>query len=248
MNTTAEGREAHYSGAHNVANATPEERAKWAEVCAYCARIALLEGAAPRRTYEGGPSYSVGPRTARGPRTGERLTTAKPVSEKQVGFLKKLLGEKDLTGTAYPSWDDAVIANLTSRDASAAIDQLLTLPRKPYRPVTDPYKEAADPEVTEDGMYQDPATETIFKVQIAKQGSGKLYAKKLVVEGEEGDYTASFEYAPGAIRKIRPEWKMTLEQAAKFGALYGVCCVCGRDLTDEGSIAAGIGPICAGRF
>jgi hypothetical protein len=96
-------------------------------------------------------------------------------------------------------------------------------------------------------MYQDPEG-VIYKVQIAKQGSGNLYAKKLVVEGEEGDYTASFEYAAGAIRKIRPEWKMTREQAAKFGQLYGVCCVCGRDLTDEGSIAAGIGPICAQGF
>lgn len=35
---------------------------------------------------------------------------------------------------------------------------------------------------------------------------------------------------------------------AKYGSLYGICCVCGRTLTDESSIAAGIGPICSQKF
>jgi hypothetical protein len=40
---------------------------------------------------------------------------------------------------------------------------------------------------------------------------------------------------------------MSAEQAAEFGALYGICCNCGRDLTDETSIFHGYGPVCAAR-
>lgn len=90
-----------------------------------------------------------------------------------------------------------------------------------------------------DGLYR-MADGTIAKVQIAKNGSGNLYAKRLVV-GE------GFAYEPGLIRRLTADMRMTLEEAAEFGKLYGVCCVCGRDLTDEASIAAGIGPVCAGR-
>lgn len=56
-----------------------------------------------------------------------------------------------------------------------------------------------------------------------------------------------FQYEQGAIHHIQAEWRMTLEQAKEFGVLYGTCMVCGRTLTDERSIAAGIGPICAGK-
>jgi hypothetical protein len=41
---------------------------------------------------------------------------------------------------------------------------------------------------------------------------------------------------------------MSLEEAKAFGRLYGVCVRCGATLTDEQSIEAGIGPVCAGRF
>jgi hypothetical protein len=96
-------------------------------------------------------------------------------------------------------------------------------------------------QVTE-GMYRKDGT--IFKVQRAVNGSGNLYAKVLVVDGPgEG----RFEYAPGAIRRLDVTDAMTREEAAEFGHLYGVCCVCGRTLTDERSIADGIGPVCAGR-
>ena len=95
-------------------------------------------------------------------------------------------------------------------------------------------------QVTE-GMYQAPDG-AIFKVQVAKLGSGHLYAKRLVVDEE--DRTVSFEYLKGGLRLIKAEWRMTVEQAAAFGKLYGICCVCGKDLTDEKSIAAGIGPVC----
>ena len=96
--------------------------------------------------------------------------------------------------------------------------------------------------VTE-GMYRTPE-DVIYKVVKAVHGSGRLYAQRLVIEGTSG----RFEYAGGAIRSLRAEWKMTLEQAKEFGSLYGFCVRCGATLTDDVSIKAGIGPICAGRF
>jgi len=108
--------------------------------------------------------------------------------------------------------------------------------------------------VTEDGMYRNPWNGDIFKVQWNKaaQQSGaapRLYAKKLEVIGtpEDGDAEGTFVYAPGAFKLLRASWRMTLDEAKEFGALYGVCCRCGRTLTDEGSIADGIGPVCAGK-
>lgn len=99
--------------------------------------------------------------------------------------------------------------------------------------------------ITEDGMYM--MGDHIFKVQFAVHGSGRLYAKRLVPPTAYAE-KATFEYAPGIVKQLTPEHKMTLEQAKEFGALYGTCCVCGRTLTNEGSIENGIGPICASKF
>ncbi len=59
-----------------------------------------------------------------------------------------------------------------------------------------------------------------------------------------------FQKIVGAVKLLERQGgrKMTLEEAEEFGALYGFCCRCGRTLTDENSIEAGIGPVCAGKF
>jgi hypothetical protein len=96
-----------------------------------------------------------------------------------------------------------------------------------------------------DGLYRSPDG-AVFKVQKAVHGSGNLYAKRLEVDPESR--TGTFVYEPGAIRRIDPAWRMTKEDAIAFGALYGCCCACGRTLTDEKSIEAGIGPVCGRKF
>lgn len=99
------------------------------------------------------------------------------------------------------------------------------------------------------GMYRNPSSGAIYKVQKAVHGSGHLYAKRLVQVSPEGsgDPAAYFEMERGAIFKIDLSWRMTLAEAKEYGALYGVCCRCARTLTDEGSIEAGIGPVCASK-
>lgn len=102
----------------------------------------------------------------------------------------------------------------------------------------------ADHQQLEDGMYQ--LEGEIFKIQHAVHGSGHQYAKRLVQNDNqvEGRNNWHFVYAPGVVRQLRPSHRMTIEQARQFGALYGTCCVCGATLTNEKSIAKGIGPVC----
>ena len=164
-------------------------------------------------------------------------TSFKPATDKQLALICKLATERDWVNA--PCWDaimdmssgDASDKVYSTREASAAIDALFDSPK-----IAQPVSASSEP-VT-DGMYL--MSGVVYKVQIAKQGSGNLYAKRLTENG--------FEYAPGIVRKLSVSNRMTLEEAKQYGALYGVCCVCARDLTDENSIAAGIGPVCAGKF
>lgn len=168
-------------------------------------------------------------------RTAEgEVRTSDLATEAQVRLLQALVGPQ----TDLP-------ADLTRTDASKLIDGLKAAGRTPQEVRT------SGPDL-EDGMYR-LATGEVYKVQTAVHGSGRQYAKKLVAldeprELKRGTRTHEFAYEAGAIRKLTAADRMTLEQAAEFGALYGTCACCGLTLTDEKSIAAGIGPKCAEKF
>lgn len=202
-------------------------------------------GTFPRRTLDaitGGSAHTVS--KGRASRLIEVLTRQPKIqtqdevrgpaaSEAQMSFLRTLCEEQ---GQEVPE-------NPTKAEASARISELLE--NRKGGQVRTPAKTSG---VTEDGMYQ-TADGSVYKVQIAKQGSGRLYAKKLTeYKREDGTSEWSFEYAAGAIHRLKAADKMTLEQAQEFGKLYGVCCRCAADLTDEDSIARGMGPICAGKM
>lgn len=99
-------------------------------------------------------------------------------------------------------------------------------------------------EPAEEGFYKQG--NVYFKVQEARNGSGRRYAKILRVPTAvpEGD-KPYWEYAPGVVMVLSAEDKLSAEDAAAFGKLYGICIFCSRDLTDERSIAMGYGPVCA---
>lgn len=99
-------------------------------------------------------------------------------------------------------------------------------------------------EVTE-GWYV--LADVVYKVQRNLSGTG-LYAKRLDLSGSALSGRGTWEYVPGAIRLLAEARPLTVEEAAAFGKLYGFCVVCGRRLTDEVSIEAGIGPVCKGRL
>jgi hypothetical protein len=89
-----------------------------------------------------------------------------------------------------------------------------------------------------------PATEgmyvldgTVYKVLRAVHGSGRLYAQRLTPDG--------FQAERGALNWLTQAHRMTAEEAAAYGNLYGRCVRCQAPLTDGESIKRGIGPICA---
>lgn len=89
----------------------------------------------------------------------------------------------------------------------------------------------------EDGFYyvKNGGLISIYKIQTSSN-TGRQYGKQLV--------GTSFNYVGREPFKLNLQ-KLDKEAAAEFGHLYGVCARCGRTLTDEGSIEAGIGPVCA---
>lgn len=176
-------------------------------------------------------------------------TTA--ATEKQMALIHKLIKERETIRLREDQQEYLVgvrdeVTVLTRNAASKIIDALFDLPKKTYTPVLN--------KVLEDGMYK--KGDVIYKVQRAVHGSGHQYAKKLCYfdpdghearrAGTEGSW--EFIYQQGAINTLMPEEKMSLEEAQEFGRIYGVCCRCGATLTNEESIEAGIGPICATKF
>lgn len=162
----------------------------------------------------------------------------KPATERQIAFIATLVKEREIdsipTSTLDVARAEVMAREFTMVAARTLINALMTCPKiktKTEAPVDPP-----------EGMHR--LGHVIYKVQRAIHGSGNLYAKRLTKYGDKW----KFEYAPGGIHKLSADTKMTLEQAKKFGMLYGTCCVCGRTLTDENSIKAGIGPVCAGKF
>lgn len=153
-----------------------------------------------------------------------------PPSEAQLRFLRSLAAERDFDlSEIEPALD--------RRSASVWIDQLKAMPK--------PVAARPDPPEGFHILGSDDTGWQVFKVQRAVHGSGRLYAKILA-----GPYAEStWEYVgTGILRELSEDTVLTLEKAQKYGQLYGVCCRCGATLTDESSIARGLGPVCAGRF
>ncbi|WPH57996.1 hypothetical protein SEA_LUCKYLEO_48 [Gordonia phage LuckyLeo] len=129
--------------------------------------------------------------------------------------------------------------------------------------------------INEDGIYvvnpryQDVLGAEYIKVQMNREGT-RLYAKRLVelfpaeLKLEANPKNAIELWAANNGMKKPVEWtyqagllrnmarhmvtKLGVEDAAQFGHLYGICMECGAILTNEESIARGMGPICAGKW
>lgn len=201
------------------------------------------------------------------PNTGPVSTVVEdeaPATEKQIGFLKSLADQKLPPADAKITKAAATSGHWGRRSISVEINRLKALPKlQPVVMANESQRDDQTPVDLEAGMYR--LGETIYKVQVAVHGSGRPYAKRLSPTGyckqigcedrqEFHDDVShqfqpdwAFEYAPGAIKELQPEHRMSLDEAKAFGAIYGICCVCAATLTNEVSIEAGIGPVCGGR-
>lgn len=159
------------------------------------------------------------------------LAIQSPATEKQIEFLIKLLAEKiedEVKALDAIKWVHE--HRMSKATASAKISEYMAMPtvRKAF---------SSTPELDE-GMYR--VGETIYKVYRTRD-KNILVTKTLGADGF--DYTGR-----GPLEFITAEDRMTLDEAKEFGKVTGICCVCGAKLTNEESIEAGIGPICASKF
>lgn len=172
-----------------------------------------------------------------------------PASEKQVSFIKGLREQRGLEPLAFTG---------SKAQASKEIERLLALPKtQPAKSAGVAFTQEEEPVdgiyiIRGEGVFYSEAK--IYKVYKMVHGSGRQGVKVLehtqeVLLGEDGVHNSGvFRYLGLAAKHLPSEAeKMGLEEAKTFGRLYGFCVRCGRTLTDEGSIADGIGPICAGK-
>jgi hypothetical protein len=160
------------------------------------------------------------------------LATQNPASEAQVKFLHSLFDQKFDADKAQTCHEWLNTHTLSKSTASAKITELKDMPTLRHT--------FADTEDLEVGLYL--VDGVAYKVKRAVYGSGFLYACRWDEE------STSFVKESGAIRKIRANHRMTLEQAAPYGLAMSACAHCGRPLTDETSIKLGLGPVCAGKY
>lgn len=173
-------------------------------------------------------------------------------TERQISYARTLVRDRDwtdrLNGNLFERAMDCSESEQTrfigKRECSDLIDALLRCPKHQVTP-----GQGGQPEigvyVLEDGTLVQAKpnrqrTNVYTKVWVSISG------KRLTLTDE--DVHGEWQYAPEYKGRVRPELKMTAEQAERFGIVYGQCARCGRHLKDATSVREGIGPVCRKYF
>lgn len=177
-------------------------------------------------------------------------------TEKQIAFMNRLMdtiesktagiltqdalgarGANDMIRTRLSSGNP-----ITKLQASQLIETLIKASNINYGTPTPNASTPAPRTPAPLGIYR--VDGEIYCVRKARQ-SDRVYAYKLInIEGRD----PRWEYAAGKVFDLKVEQMITVEQAMEFGRMTGICCICGRLLTDEDSVRKGIGPICGNKY
>ncbi len=157
----------------------------------------------------------------RGLRQAPEVGGIQPASDKAVDFAVSLMLSK--LGVTI---DRATVAMFDRFTVSAMIDDLKRRADLPAAVLTP-------------GVYQ--AGQDVYRVYPARADRTRMLAARWGVGGE-------FEYAGLASRFVSPLQRLDVATVARYGQEYGFCMVCGAELTDPNSVAAGIGPVCWSRY
>jgi len=185
-----------------------------------------------------------------------RLPAGTEPSEAQLGYLLDLARDRAVPSLGPDALRrvDVMADRLDSlhparRAVSEWIDALRAYPRDVGNLAPE---RATEPEApVQPGVYE--VEDEIFVV-VQNRTKTQVYAKRLTESPsprvtEAGTFVDfEFAYAPGALRRIRPEHRMTLERARHFLVRYGRCVRCGRALKVAESVERGLGPVCVKAF
>lgn len=170
-------------------------------------------------------------------------------TQAQEALIQALLLERDLYSEKRPKYIDRIFALYTPEQrmeltpgkggtASAFITYLLTLPMKSR-------KHASDAVVPE-GLYAvEIDIEGLIFVKV-DHGTGRWEGYTFITRQVGSDFVrVNRRVQDAALAGIRKAG--FLESSVLYGKELGHCGRCGRELTNEASREAGIGPICAGK-
>lgn len=187
---------------------------------------------------------------------------------KQVSFLESLIDERDLF--ASPRFFDAVNAmdseeyatylgqikrslpNLPTQKASAYIEHLLALPKKAEAPRSNGSDSTSSNLYVNDvpaGRYAVENEDGVLRFyRVDKPEEGRWAGRTFVsVQASDDWFPVKARDSRNAIlAKIQADGPR--EASMRYGREIGHCGICGRTLTDNESIARGIGPVCAQKF
>lgn len=176
---------------------------------------------------------------------------ARLISDKQIAFLKRLVGERDLTpelaSVVQSARDLTVRREFTSKAASKLINALLAAPMK-----------TATADEPQAGIY-DLDGKMLVRVYLGQQ-SGKMLVKEIKISEVETtalwsvvskETVVEYEYLGAAakvFRGVQNARRLSVEEVGQLGLTTNTCMVCGRRLDDPESVDAGIGPVCASKY
>lgn len=219
-----------------------------------CSGVRVTAGGEAERYLRNQESMADGERAAAawaGPdRETERMATPK-----MVKYVDDILRSKVVPPeVADVIGEYAGTYTLTFQTARKFIDRYKDAPkRSSQRRPGGPWADLVD------GVYRNPADGAIFKIYHTVHGANEQVAKRLkvleeserftkVVRGKEVEVKAEFVYeGKRGLEGLTPEMRMTLEDAKKYGAIYGVCVRCSATLTKEESIERSMGSTCASK-
>lgn len=151
-----------------------------------------------------------------------------PASDRQLAFIESLKSQRDGADQFVQQFYAGYGSDkLTAPDAKRLIDGLLQLPAIVRYVAVDV------------GAYR--YNGVIYSVRRGRE-SGNLNAFHWDSATNQWEYSGAIKF------QLRPEHRLSLEEALTFGVQTGSCAHCGMTLTNKTSAMVGMGPTCRKKY
>ena len=161
-------------------------------------------------------------------RSPVRADRIAPASDKQLAYIEALKSQRQGAEQFIEQFYASYGSNeLTAPWAKHLIDSLLALPAIARRVLVDV------------GAYR--YNGIIYSVRRGRE-SGNLNAFSWDTATNQWQYAGAIKF------ELRPQHRLTLEEALTFGVQTGSCAHCGVTLTNKTSAMIGMGPVCRKKY